>query len=257
MALIDEKNAIHKVIPPVSKAGADFPIDPKFLSDGPYSYWHDGALYTLAHGVNVRAKDNSVYRPHTYAKWEDGEWHLLGSYKTGANEYLNAIPCDNDQVIVISSETDLVDNNRTDRSPFARFTLDPNGKELRRGTSIAHGQDELQKHMSNPDCFKLAYWSKVVITDGYATLINGNTGLYWVFSTEKATLVKAGNIFKKVTSEMIAKGGFSGVVMATHPEKDGTVLIPAQEEDFFVTNNQMLLAISIWKWPKSSLTIPV
>jgi len=239
IALIDEKNAIQKVIPPVSKAGDSFPVDARFLNKCFFAYWHNDALHQLAHGLNVRDKENKnlVYRPFTYAKWEDGEWNLLGTYKTGPNEQLNAIPCDVDRVILISSETDLVDNNRAERSPFARFSLDPNGKELRRGTSIAFGQDELNKYMSNQDVFGLPNASILAMTDKYAALINTNTGLYWVFSKEKASLVKAGNIFKKITPEMIAKGGFPSAIMSAQPEKDGTVLIAAQEEDFFIINN--------------------
>jgi hypothetical protein len=67
-------------------------------------------------------------------------------------------------------------------------------------------------------------------------LINPKTGLYWVFSLEKARLVRAGNIFKKVTPEMIAKAGFTDAVLHVAPEKQGTVLVMAQDEDCFTKN---------------------
>jgi len=234
--LIDEKNAIHKTIPHVSKAGDNFPVDSRLLNNGIYSYWYNDVLYTLVHGANERDKDGSLFRRYTYAKWEDDEWHFLGSYKTGQNEVIKAIPCSDGRLIVISRNTDLTNNNKPDRSPFVRMSIDSEKNELRLGASINHGQDDLQKYMSNPACFSLAHSSNIVMTDEYATLINFQTGLYWVFSLEKASLRKAGNIFTKVTPEMIAKGGFQEAVFSVNPEKDGTVLIAAQEEDFFTTS---------------------
>jgi hypothetical protein len=70
------------------------------------------------------------------------------------------------------------------------------------------------------------------MTDKFATLVSTRTGLYWVFSKEKASLVKGGNIFNKITPEHIASGGFEHAVLCVNPEKDGTVLISAQDEDF-------------------------
>jgi hypothetical protein len=111
----------------------------------------------------------------------------------------------------------------------------PAGKtELELVSPIDHGMDELRKHMTKADCFKLAFLSYVVKTENHATLINPETGLYWVFSLEKASLVKAGNIFKKVTPEMTAKGGFYQAILHVNPEKDGTVLIASMEETAFM-----------------------
>jgi hypothetical protein len=38
-----------------------------------------------------------------------------------------------------------------------------------------------------------------------------------------------------VTLEMILYGGFPNPILCTNPEKDGTVLISAQDEHYFVT----------------------
>jgi len=237
VAQIDARNNIRKIIPHVSKASSGFPIKSKFLGIGIYSYWHNDALYTLVHGSSEREGKGPFHRRHTYAKWEDDEWHFLGSYIAAQNVKLKAIPCDNDSFIVISSDIDLVDNKREDRSPFAKMSFAQGGSELMLGASIDHGQEELKSHMSNPNCFNLAYSSSIVMTDKYAAVISTGTGLYWVFSLEDAALVKAGGIFKMVTPEMIAKGGFISAILTAQPEKAGTVLIAAQEEEFIIINN--------------------
>jgi hypothetical protein len=76
------------------------------------------------------------------------------------------------------------------------------------------------------------------MTDGRATLVNRATGLYWVFSTEKATLIKAGCIFKQVTPEMAAAGGFHRAVLCAQPEKSGTVLLSTQDEGIFTAETE-------------------
>ena len=129
----------------------------------------------------------------------------------------------------------MTGNNGPDRTPFVRASF-PDGKtDLKIGVPIGHGQDELQKYMQDTEVFALAWSSKVIVTPKHATLVNPNTGLFWVFSLEKASLVKAGNIFRKVTPEMVAKGGFPHPILCVNPEIDGTVLIAAQDENFFVT----------------------
>jgi hypothetical protein len=149
-----------------------------------------------------------------------------------------------------------VDNKRPDRSPFALAKL---GEEvLTIASSIGHAQDDLKQYMNidsrpklpdrgatredfvrlanaPPACFSLAWESSVAMTDGYATLIDQRTGLYRCFSLEKGTLVKAGNIFQKVTHEMVSKGGYRGAVLCVNPEKAGTILIGAQDENHFIT----------------------
>jgi hypothetical protein len=115
----------------------------------------------------------------------------------------------------------------------------PEGKtELRIDASIDHGlDDELREHMATTSLFEHPWLSQLVMTDRHALLINTNTGLYWIFSLEKASLLKAGNIFKKMTSNMILKRGFPDPILCVNPEKDGTFLISAQEEDFFMSED--------------------
>jgi hypothetical protein len=114
-------------------------------------------------------------------------------------------------------------------------------KEFRIDAPISHGQDELQKYMSAPEVFSLAAMSPIIMTPKHATVLSRTTGLFWVFSLEKASLVKAGNIFNKVTPEMIAKGGFPNPILCVNPEKDGTILIGAQDESFFTTESGDLI----------------
>ena len=113
----------------------------------------------------------------------------------------------------------------------------PDKEEIRLDSSIYHGMDELQKFMLDSTCFDLAYFSSIVMTDRHATVINFKTGLYWVFSLEKAALAKAGKIFSedKMTLEMIAKGGFANAVLCAFPEKAGTILVSTQMEAAFTT----------------------
>jgi hypothetical protein len=231
---IDENNKIHKKIPNIAKA-EDFPVSPKFLQYALSSLWHDDALYALISGNDHEENEHgSPFILHTLASWKDDEWHFLGRYKSFTKSFgsLKCIPCDNGRFIVISSDMDLSDNEKT---PFHRMSL-PEGKtELRIDAPIDHGQEDLRGHMHLPKCFGLAYGSQILKTDRYAMLVNRRTGLYWVFSLEKATLVKTGNIFKKLTVEMILNGGFPKSILCVNPEKDGTVLISAQDEHYFVT----------------------
>lgn len=234
---IDENNKIHKKIPVLELK--DFPVTAWFGNVPPFdSYWRNEAAYLLCEGIEIN-EDGSYFKRWAFAKWtEDEGWHLQGDYKTDTDEMLKAIPCDNDRFIVISYGKDLTGDNRWQtRTPFARMSLHPGKKELRLDTPIDHGQDELRKYMSNLDFFKLALFGQVYLTRDYAALINCNTGLYWIFSLEKASLARTGSIFKKVTPEMIAKGGFTGAILCARPEKAGTILIAAQEEDFLIKAN--------------------
>jgi hypothetical protein len=233
---VDDKNHVSSTIPNIASA-VDFPIPYNYLKYAVNLYWRNDALYTLAFGAKEKNEDGSEFSRYTIAKWEDDKWHFLGDFKTDTNEILKAIPCDNDRFIVISKRKDLIDNNRIDRSPFHRMSKHPSKTEIRLDTSIGYGSvmDDLKKYMSEPTCFELAYNSKVIVTDDYAILVNCKTGLYWIFSLEKATLKYSGTIFKKLTPEMIAKGGFTDAILCANPVKDGTVLLSAQEEAAFMT----------------------
>ena len=234
--LIDENDEIHMTIPNLLYS-ATFPI-PKEEFDSRFSQpivWRGGAAYALAlgHGNDID-EDGRLISRNFFAKWEDGEWSLLGEFITPAADLIDAIPCDGGRMIVVSSRNDLTGAAGPDRTPFARFFVVEGTTDMRLDSAIDHGQEELRPYMSDPEVFKTAAWAQIVLTDRHATLINPDTGLYWVFSLEKATLTHSGNIFKKVTPEMIARGGFSMAVLCVNPEKAGTVLISAQEEDFFV-----------------------
>ena len=173
----------------------------------------------------------------------DNEWQYLGYFdddppSNRITNGLNIIPCDGDRFIVVSQAHDLSDRDRQDRSPFSRLSLPLDGhEEFRVTASIDHGQDELRPHMSNPQVFRIAYRAteNIALTEKHATLVDIKTGLYWVFSREKATLVRAGNIFKKVTTEHIINDSFERAIFCVHPEKDGTVLISAEDEDYLIT----------------------
>ncbi|MCL1894859.1 MAG: hypothetical protein FWG02_11635, partial [Holophagaceae bacterium] len=195
-------------------------------------------LHTLAfpRGAVLKDVDGNSFRDFTFAKWQDDEWHYLGSYKTPhANLLAQAIPCDNDRFIFISHNADIAGNTGLQRTPFSRLTLNPEKHEIRVSASIDHGQDEMREHMLKDNIFALAFQSNIIITDNYATLLNFKTGLYWIFSLESASLKKAGNIFKKVMPEMIVKGGFTDAILCAHPQKDGTILISTQLEEIFIT----------------------
>jgi len=255
-AFIDEHDRAQRVIPSVRDSADSLGICQSCVGSSP-SYWHGDALHTLAGGGEVM-EDGKTFRLNAFVKWQDGEWGILGTFKTHQLELLNVLPCDNGRFLAISCFADIVDNKRSDRTPFCRLSLREGKDELRIDTSIDHGQDDLRKFMGEeprmdpsmdyaqellrillkPNCFKLAGESSVVLTDGRATLVNRETGLYWVFSTETARLVKAGNIFKSVTPEMVARGGFHRAVLCVQPEKSGTVLLSAQDESLFTVEKE-------------------
>jgi len=233
--LIDEKNNIHKTIPNIAKA-ADFPVPHRYRFYSFSQYWHNDALYTTAFGASEKNEKGSVFSRTIFAKWEEGKWHYIGDYKTEPEVLLTLIPCDNDRFILVSSKKDLINDNRLDRSPFHRMSVNPNKTEIRLDSSIDYGIDEIRHYMFDTTCFDIASNSHVIMTDNYATLVSPKTGLYWIFSLETASLKKAGMIFNnKVTPEMIAKGGFPNAILCVNPEKDGNILISAQTEEALTT----------------------
>jgi len=230
-AFVDENSAVRKKIPNVADA-LDFPIPPEYRSTATKSYWHNGALYTLADGRReTNSETGKEFKRWILAKWQDDQWHLLGRYTTEVNEVLKIIPCDDDRFIAIS-RTDLTGGNGRDKTPFVRMSILEGEEELRIDAPIAHGMDDVD--MSNPDIFSLACFSSIAMTDRYAVVLNTKTGLYWIFSLETASLKRAGKLFGKATPEWIAKGGNSAAILCVHPEKDETVLISAQPEEYIM-----------------------
>jgi hypothetical protein len=153
------------------------------------------------------------------------------------------------RVGVVPYEHDLTDGERV--KLLARQAEQQKIKLL---SPIDHGQDVLRKHMSDPAWFGLAGRSAVVMTDEYAVLVSRQTGLYWIFSLKNASLKKTGSIFKKMTPEMLAEGDlFQGhtnnPIICVNPEKDGNVLISAEDESFFLTEKGDLSkeANEIWQ----------
>jgi len=254
--LIDGYDKIRKVIPNLAKSKDPGLPPPRFRSLSHYAYWWNDALYTYANGARIKNMgDGFPITPYTFAKWQDGKWQYLGHHKVNAlEELIEAIPCDNDKFIIVTLGADRTRGNPREWTPFSRFSLPKSlhqdesaenvedkeeaffspASSLKLESTIDHGMDNLRPYMGRSDIFKLAWLSNVIMTDHHATLINYSTGLYWVFSLEKASLVKAGNIFKGVTTEMILKGGFPRAVLCANPEKDGTILLAAQEESFFI-----------------------
>jgi hypothetical protein len=232
--LIDEKDDIQLTIPNLDSL-SDFPV-PWERRNTTWNtlYWLGDVGYTMTRGKEEEVdEDGSKFIRYIFAKWQEGEWHYLGEYKNTDHSF-QALPCHNNRFIVISPVNDLMGNLGLKRTPFARLSLVDGKTEFKLDSSIDHGQDALRPYMGDLAVFKQAYTHLASITDGYATLVNPINGLYWVFSLEKATLRHAGNIFKKVTPEMIAKDGTYELILSMHPEKSGTVLIAAQEEDFFL-----------------------
>jgi len=235
--LIDEKNSVQKIMPSLRDA-TDFPIPSQYLNyfGSMSSFWYQDAFHVLAIGAGGKNDDGSLFLRLTFAKLQDDVWQYLGSMKISSGMF-RAIPCENGRFIVVSKE-DPTGNRGPDRTPFARGSIIGDKREFKIDAPIAHGQDELMKYMSNPEVFSLAGLSWAIMTPKHVTLLNPKTGLFWVFSLEKASLVKSGNIFGKVTPEMVAKGGFPNPILCVNPEKDGTVLIAAQDEDFFITDSE-------------------
>ena len=261
--LIDENNIIKKEIPYVMGL-TDFPIPRNLRSVQFSSIWHNDGLSSLAYHLQFeKDSEGSLFRQFTFIKWQDDEWHVIGAFKSYNRmvSLLKAIPCSDDRFITISNTIDLAGNTGVNLTPFAKMSLNSEKKEIGLISSIDHGQDELrefiantpffssweearkqwqipgerEKYASASTCFDYAFFSEIITTGDYATLLNYKTGLYWVFSLEKASLIKAGNIFKKVTPKMIAGGGFDPAVLCAHPEKDGTILISALAEESFIT----------------------
>ncbi|MDR2696881.1 MAG: hypothetical protein LBB40_00215 [Holophagales bacterium] len=227
---LDKNDKLQKSITSVSKA-TDFPLGRRYVSLALWSFWRNDALYTSA--VGPTEKESGI-RHITLAKYTNNAWEHIGTLNVKAGTVVMAIPCDNDRFIAIydSDGSDLTGNEGTDRSPFARLSIRPGSKELRIDAAL---HDASIKSMNDPEWFGLPFNSKIAITDKYAVAVNSQTGLYWIFSLEKASLTRSGRIFKKVTDEMISKGGFPKAILCVHPEKDGNILISAQDEAAFIT----------------------
>lgn len=239
--LVDENNVIKRSIAPVTSI-TEFPVLQQFRSRSLGAFWHNDGVFMMARGAFEKSEDGKEFRRNIFAAWqEDTDWHYIGYYKTDQDVSFNVIPCDHDRFIGISNDRDLTGNTSRTRSPFYRMSVVPGKEEIRLDASIYHGMDELQEFMLDNTCFELPYFNcRIVMTDNHATIINLKTGLYWVFSLEKAALVKAGKIFSKMTPEMIAKGGFNQAVLHALPEKAGTILVSTQAEAAFMTETNNL-----------------
>ncbi|MCL1894441.1 MAG: hypothetical protein FWG02_09460 [Holophagaceae bacterium] len=226
--LIDEENSPQKGIPNLEDA-PNFPISKRYLSMNMGYYWYDGILYTTASGSNERNEDGSQFLRWTIAKWEDEEWHCLGYMNTDIATMLMAIPCAEGRFIIFSNKN-LKFENPSDRTPFYRASI-PSGKnEFRLDSPIAHGMNEFPSFFSGQSLTNY-FHCQIVMTDEYSTIIDGKTGLFWVFSLEKASLVKAGTIFKSITPEIVANNGYSvSPIFCIQPEKEGTVLMNTENE---------------------------
>ena len=228
---IDENNVIRKTIPSIADA-VDFPVPAEQLQFAQYGYWHNDAFYVTAYGRPETNEDGEEFRRWTLAKWEDDEWHFVGEYKTDMSEFaIKFIPCDNNRFVAVFQNADLPNNKGANRTPFFRMSI-PEGKtELKIDSPIAHGVDNLDLDMTDPNIFRLASFSKVVITDGFAVLISKSTGLYWVFSLETASLKRTGKVFKDAKAKWISNGGNSSAIYTVHPEKDGSILLSTYPDE--------------------------
>jgi len=236
---IDENDYIQSTIPSLTKA-LDFPVPQEQRTHPAGCCWFDDAFYSAWSSVWYKSEKDSdgvKFKRYTFAKWQDKEWQYLGEFRHKFKEEYSGlyfIPCDNGRFIAVSENEDLMGPDNQEPSPFAKMVLRPSKKEVVLDSSIYHGIDELKYQMKDPRVFKLAGKAGCVVTGKYATIINEITGLYWCFSLEKASLVKAGSIFKGIDPEemlkTIQRGGFTTAVLDFRPEKNGTVLVSALEE---------------------------
>jgi len=244
--LIDENNKIQKIIPNIVLYEDFFELYHKSYRLAP-SLWHNGTLHSMTPGcLGNLEKNKNVYKSEgwTLAEWQYDQWQSVGCCKKSLSTLLKAIPCDYDRFIVVLIDNDDMDSkNRSKITPFHRMSITSDKTEFIIDKAIDHGQDTLD--MANPKHFELAYYSEIIMTDRHATLLNTNTGLYWIFSLENASLVKTGNIFKEETAKilinnMITKDPdiFNPPILCVNPEKKGTVLIAAQDERFFLAETR-------------------
>jgi hypothetical protein len=236
---IDEKNNV---------------ADPKNYGGEMFSFWlddgYENTLYTTTTGLK-KIEEGLLREAFYYLKWQDDKWDILGEYLSpetfadredygkkggGGLSYSRAFPCENNRLIVVTWHKDLVNNNRParDRSPFAVMKVNPDKKELQVERSIDFGIDELKEHLSEARVFSNPANAEYIVAGKYGIIINRVSGLFWCFNLEKASLVKAGSVFKNIEPKeilsAIRKGGFTMAVFCCNPEKDGTVLISAMEE---------------------------
>jgi hypothetical protein len=224
--------------------------DPTNYGDAIFAFWlddgYENALYTTT--AELKQDKEGLWRESLfYKKWQDGEWVTLGEYRSpktykdradfrvgvGDLAFIRALPCENNRFIAVSW-ADLVNDQRPDRTPFAVMKVNPTKKEISVDRSIDYGIDELKDKLSDQKVFSLPANAHYMVAGKYGVIINTNTGLFWSFNLEKASLVKAGTIFKNIEPkeilDAIHKGGWMMAVLGCNPEKEGTVLISALED---------------------------
>jgi hypothetical protein len=240
-ALLDENNKAKKKFPLLSEV-PDFPVPAKYLKFQRYVTCFDGTFYTTAFGNIEKEKDGTEIQRFIFAKWEDETWRYIGSLFIRP-DVIQAIPCGNDRFIVISIMDDLTGNHGSDSTPFCRISLKPDKQEFKIERAIPLQMFDFATTVGH---------RFVALTDEYATVINRNTGLYWIFSLEKASLTRTGRLFSKVTDEMIKRGGFEGAIFEAHPEKDGNILISAQDDYLFTTGKSRDISEELMEMRKSN-----
>jgi len=221
---LDDNNRVDKIIPSITELKAtDFPVERKYLVFATRSFWRNDGLYTCALGPS-KTENGIRYSRYTIAKYTDDTWKYVGGFECESTT-ITVIPCDNNRFIAITSQRDLTGNKGIDRSPFAVLSVGQNER-----IKVSHALPPMYP-MNNPDSFRLPSASSMAVTDRHAVLINPKTGLYWIFSLEKASLTRSGRIFEFITDKMISEGGVAKAVLCVQPEKDGNILISARNKE--------------------------
>lgn len=228
--LLDAGNQVMLKIPSLKEA-PNFPLPPEQRAMNTAVLWFEGAYFACAFGKQEFDTEGKAFDRFTLAKDDGQGWRRFAELKTARDVgLLKFIPCTQGRFIGISSKEDLSGAKAAERSPFYRLRKATEGLELERDGVIAPGLEGLKRHL---EWFTLPAVSPIVMLGHHAVVLNRLTGLYWIFSLEKADLVHSGRLFPKVTDEMISKGGFADAVYSLHPEKDGTLLVAAQSEEHF------------------------
>jgi len=165
-------------------------------------------------------------------------------------DVIKIVPCVDNRFIVFSFRNDLTGNNGSDKSPFCRISLMPDRQEFKIDHTIP-----CQKGSGMHNFAAATNNMILVCTDEHALLISKETGLFWIFSLGTASLKGTGQIFSKMTKEMVENGGFSGAIFEAHPEKDGSILISAQDDALFTTDTSPNTDKELAEMQKSNLSM--
>lgn len=219
--ILDGKNRILEQLPSLkaqANAGLALPARP----------FH--ALGAFHQGLLSRGKETGRVVSRLY-RLERDQWQLEAELDYPKDRgLLRLLPCGENRYLGISTRDLREPLPSSGGSPFSLLHRNADNT-LQVGSVIDPKCSELAKGGSP---YGRAGLGKLVFTDHHATLMDLDSGLYWIFRLDKAQLAHHGRLYAKVSDQLLKADQVRKTILGIHPTPDGDLLIMARLEEVVV-----------------------